>query len=90
MPRTDTFSALSAAFLPAIVEAFLILEAGEWTPTRLGKEAVKDPGAVFALRNGRSPHPPTRRKMLDFIEKKRPGFIRKFVAHHAQEHLYEE
>ncbi len=38
------------------------------TPTRFGREAVRDPRFVFDLRNGREPRPATLQRVGDFLD----------------------
>lgn len=85
MPKPDPFSALCAAFLLPLVEAFLVQHG--WSPSRLGREAVKDPSKVFLLRKGQEVEPKTARAFIAVIEKAAPGFPKKFVKKHAMEVL---
>ncbi|MEL6754979.1 MAG: hypothetical protein AAFP81_00975 [Pseudomonadota bacterium] len=39
------------------------------TPTRFGEKSLKDPNLVFQVREGRWLRGPTRKKVLDFMEK---------------------
>lgn len=48
------------------VEKFLKLR--RMPPTRFGRDAVGDPGFVFALRDGREPRSATVRRVLDYLD----------------------
>ena len=43
------------------------------TPTRFGREALRDPRLVWDLRNGREPRPPTARRIRDFLDTREQG-----------------
>jgi hypothetical protein len=75
MATKSAISALSEAYLPQIVEAFLASKAGEkWTPTSLGRAALKDPNRVFQIRDGMAVRPATAQKILAVIDREAPGF----------------
>jgi hypothetical protein len=43
------------------------------TPTRFGREAVRDPRFVFDLRCGREPRPPTRDRVSNYLDEHEAG-----------------
>ncbi len=98
MPKNDTISALSRAFLPQLVEAFLAkyereTEPGSvpaWTATGLGKAALSDPTAVFYIRRGRKLGDARADKILAVIDRVRPGFRVKFIKQYAVGHFHAE
>lgn len=78
MAKADPIAALSLVFVGDIVEAFL-RKHEDWSATRLGTVAVKDPGKVGRMRQGVQPRTETARKILATIEKAAPGFAADFV-----------
>lgn len=71
-------SALSPALALALVEAFLVA-VPSYSATRLGREAKKDPGCVFAIRQGREPRRATIERLVAVIETASPGFTAAFM-----------
>lgn len=43
------------------------------TPTRFGREAVRDPRFVFDLRQGREPREPTLRRVRAYLDEREGG-----------------
>ncbi len=71
---------LAVAYIGPLVEAFLISQAPQkWTPTRLGREALKDPARIFELRRGIIPKQSTALKILGVINRAAPGFVSSFM-----------
>lgn len=66
-------SALCVAFIGPVVELFLVKNE-DWSATRLGREALKDPGKIGMLRKGTQLRPETARKLIATMEKAAPGF----------------
>jgi hypothetical protein len=90
MPKDDTISALSRAFLLPLVERFLQLHGPKWTPTRLGREALNDPAFVFQMRNGRRAGDARADKVIDLIDCHAPGLRAEFIKNHAEANLHAE
>lgn len=78
MQKNDAISALCVAFIKPIVEDFL-RKNSDWSATRLGREALKDPGKVGMLRRGTQLRAGTAKKLLKTIDKAAPGFAENFV-----------
>jgi hypothetical protein len=53
------------------VEEFL--KRSGMTPTRFGRQAVRDPRLVFDMRKGREPHRRLARRIADFIDSEERG-----------------
>lgn len=70
--------ALCAAFVGPLVEAFLA-EHDDWSATRLGREALKDPGKIGMMRRGTQLRTGTARKVVETIDRAKPGFCAKFL-----------
>jgi 2,4-dienoyl-CoA reductase-like NADH-dependent reductase (Old Yellow Enzyme family) len=43
------------------------------TPTRFGRDAVRDPRFVFDLRRGREPREPTLRRVSNYLDQREEG-----------------
>jgi hypothetical protein len=91
MAQKSALSALSEAYLPQIIEAFLASKAGAaWSPTRLGKTAVGDPNRVFQIRNGADVMSATAQKILAVIDAEVPGFTERAAKKLARENFHDE
>jgi hypothetical protein len=53
------------------IDAFL--RRTKMSPTRFGREAVRDPNFVLNLRNGREPRPATIRSVISYIDRQDSG-----------------
>lgn len=78
MAKNDAISAICVAFILPIAEAFLAKHS-DWSPTRLSKEAVKDPGKLALMRNGMVVRPETARKILAVIRKVDADVVNDFL-----------
>lgn len=86
MAKNDAITAICLAFIRPLVEAFL-KKHPEWSQTRLGREAVADPGKVGMMRRGVQLRPATARKILATIEKADPGFSADFARKKLQSEM---
>lgn len=93
MRKIDTISALKLGFLPQLVEAFLAKsdKTGTlWTATRLGREALRDPGKIHLMRKGMQLRPASGMAILKVIEKAAPGFADEYVKQRATENFHDQ
>lgn len=67
-----------------LVDAFLKEMGEDLNATRMGKEVLQDPNFVFMLRLGREVRIGTAEKVVDYVERKRPGFTRQFCLDRVQ------
>jgi hypothetical protein len=84
MPKTDYIQPLAVGLVAPMVEDFLEKAGADWSPTRLGREACKDPSRVFRIREGREIRTSTAVALIAVMDSAVPGFSTAFVNRHLR------
>jgi hypothetical protein len=78
MVSASQIALISPSSARLLIEEFLDATP-DYSPTRLGREAKKDPGCIFAIRRGRDARGATIARIVDVIEGASPGFTAAFL-----------